>query len=148
MACEICGNIPQEKIIWENRDWVLFLSDDQSYLARSIVACKRHCPSLSDISNAEWESLLEAIQKYETAASCAFHPTNFNWSCLMNNAYQEEKPQSHVYWHVRPRYKKPLEVAGISFADPEFGKHYDPKKKKEVSPKVEQEIIAQLKAGM
>lgn len=49
----------------------------------------------------------------------------FNWMYFMNNVYQEENPNPHVHWHVRPRYKNPVLFDGQEFTDPDFGKNYD-----------------------
>ena len=47
----------------------------------------------------------------------------FNWSCLMNNAYQVSPAKPQVHWHFRARYENTVNFAGQMFTDPNFGHH-------------------------
>jgi diadenosine tetraphosphate (Ap4A) HIT family hydrolase len=61
----------------------------------------------------------------EAAARRAFGAVGFNWTALMNTAFQRDPPNPHVHLHFRPRYAQPVEFHGRMFEDAMFGYHYD-----------------------
>jgi diadenosine tetraphosphate (Ap4A) HIT family hydrolase len=63
----------------------------------------------------------------------------------MNNAFQEEPAHPHVHWHIFPRYKQAPVLAGITFDDPLYGHHYDPRAKRMVTDEVVEKIAEKLK---
>ena len=69
----------------------------------------------------------------------------FNWTCLMNNAYQEPSPNPHVHWHFRPRYKHAVNINGVEFNDSEFGHHYSRERNQTVTPETKQKILSKIK---
>ncbi len=133
-----------DNVIFETEYWNVFLSDEQTYLGRAVIELKRVSPNLSDVTEAEFADLHEVIKKYESAAAKAFGATMFNWSCLMNNAYQKKPPTPHVHWHCRPRYDHEVTFEGETFIDPNFGEHYDRAAKRVISKELEQKIIQAL----
>jgi diadenosine tetraphosphate (Ap4A) HIT family hydrolase len=58
----------------------------------------------------------------------------------MNHAFKAEPFNPHVHWHIYPRYKTSVEVAGVVFDDPLFGSHIDEDKVNMVSDEVLDEI--------
>lgn len=135
-----------ELTIFETLHWkVLLRADDQTYLGRAAVVCKRLAHSIPELTDEEWADLKRVIARYEAACKQTFGATMFNWSCLMNEAYQHQPPVPHVHWHVRPRYMKPVTLAGLKFTDEKFGHHYERKTNREVSDQAAKEIIAELK---
>jgi diadenosine tetraphosphate (Ap4A) HIT family hydrolase len=99
---------------------------DQTYLGRSVVVLKReNCGDLAELTKEEMLDFLELVGRLENAFRKAFNATMFNWSCLMNLAYQNVPPDPHVHWHFRPRYDHTVTFFGLDFIDPNFGKHYD-----------------------
>lgn len=119
MKCENCKHLKNESycILFENSDWRIVLrEDDQEYLGKAVVTLKSHKPRLSDLTNDEWLNFKEIVQWYETAMSRAFVPTHFNWACLMNNA-AGRSDETHVHFHVTPRYRQPIELFGQIFTD-------------------------------
>lgn len=132
--CPHCNSSEDEVgFIFSNKYWRAFVADEQSYLGRCIVELKEHKNSLSDLSSEEWLSLSEIISMVELAIRKTFNADLFNWTCMMNNAYQESDPIPHVHWHVRPRYSKKVEFGGKVYSDPEFGQHYNRDRKEKAS---------------
>ncbi len=64
----------------------------------------------------------------------------------MNQAYQVDPPVPHVHFHVRPRYKQPVEFQGIVFEDREFGEHYAPTKRTLLPRAVQTALVLHLRA--
>lgn len=131
-----------ERTIFETPYWKVILRiDDQTYLGRAVVVCTRSVPSLPELTAAEWTDLKQVITGYEAACKLAFGATMFNWTCLMNEAYQHQPPDPQVHWHVRPRYEKTVNIAGELFTDERYGHHYERKTNRLVPDKVAQKII-------
>jgi diadenosine tetraphosphate (Ap4A) HIT family hydrolase len=132
--------------ILETDHWrVILRTDDQTYLGRTVVVCKRVVPSLPELTEEEWTDLKQVMTSYEAACKKAFGATMFNWTCLMNDAYQHLPPDPSVHWHVRPRYKQLVQFAGETFEDTAFGHHYERRTNRHVSDDVAKEIIQAIK---
>lgn len=115
----------KEGLIFETKSWFVVLAEEQTYLGYCIVVLKRgECGDLADVTPEELLDFLQVVKKFEAALRKAFDVTMFNWSCLMNNAYQVDPPAPHVHWHVKPRYDHAVEFEGEIFEDPNFGNHY------------------------
>jgi pimeloyl-ACP methyl ester carboxylesterase/diadenosine tetraphosphate (Ap4A) HIT family hydrolase len=140
-GCEMCALLapgarflggPLESddlIVHESESFVVYVHPgDQRYLGRCVVVLKRHAPSLAALSPAEWDDLQAVIEVMEDAARGAFGAVNFNWTCLMNNAFREDPPRPHVHLHFRPRYATAVEFQGSWYEDARFGEHYDREK--------------------
>ena len=138
----------KNNLIYETEYWNVILVDSQYDLGRIMVDIKRDVGALRNLTSEEWEDFRENIVvKLENALMKAFGAEMFNWSCLMNNAYKPhiEKPHPHVHFHLRGRYRNPVEFAGETFVDEEFGHHYDRRKEQEVSPEVFDKIAEEIK---
>jgi diadenosine tetraphosphate (Ap4A) HIT family hydrolase len=124
----------EEVVILETNFWKAILNENQSYLGRCIVVLKRSCGNMSDITTEEWLDFHEnVLKKLESTFKKAFGATMFNWTCLMNFAYQEKIPKPQVHWHFKPRYDHEVEFAGENFQDLEFAHHYSLTREKIVS---------------
>ncbi len=88
---------------------------------------------------------LKVIKILERATKQAFKATMFNWTCLMNNAYQSKNPKPQIHWHFRPRYSHKVKFEKEVFDDKEFGHHYNRAKKKIVSESIQNKIIEIIK---
>jgi diadenosine tetraphosphate (Ap4A) HIT family hydrolase len=147
--CEVCAVLQQPGVrLFETDLWVVDLARDQGYLGRSFVTLKRHCGNLADLTPDEWLELHVAIRRFEAAVRHALGAELFNWSCLMNNAYQHPQPKPHVHWHARPRYRQAVEVANHKFVDPQFGFHYDNNQVLPVDPSVQTAIAGKITAAL
>lgn len=124
--CDWCNLSEKEKqyLVCETAFWSVFLSDEQDYIGRCILVSKRHCGSLSELTEEEWEELRQLIRKVETCFKTVLGATLCNWSCLMNSFYKNPLPDPHLHIHVRPRYDGPVTVNGRTYIDSEFGHHY------------------------
>lgn len=139
----------KEILLWETNCWRIILHSDQKYLGRAVIVLKRDpCGSLSGLLPAEWLDLSEnVIPPYESAIKKALGAELFNWSCLMNLAYQNTPPDPHVHWHVKPRYRHPIEIGGVAFVDEKFGHHYEPGTTQLVSTELMEEISSRIQAA-
>jgi diadenosine tetraphosphate (Ap4A) HIT family hydrolase len=113
----------RDEPMWETEHWKVILAEDQTFLGRGVISLKRRpCTSLSELRDEELVDLKQnVIIPYEAAVKSAFGAELFNWSCFMNFAYRNTPPDPHVHWHVRPRYRNPVEFAGEHFVDEWFG---------------------------
>lgn len=128
--------------IFETSFWLVKIyKNDQIYLGRSYVILKRACGDLADITTEELLDFHEIVKKYELAFRKAFGAVMFNWTCLMNSAYQNNPPDPQVHWHVRPRYDKPVEFGGELFTDKVFGHHYERNTERSISEELKSQII-------
>lgn len=135
----------RKDFITETKYWEIYLNSDQYYLGRCVVACKREVPAMSELSDEEWQDFIKLVKKIESGFKKAFGATMFNWTCLMNSAYQEKDPHPWVHWHLRPRYAKPVKFAGLTFKDEEFGHHYARSTESPVPSDIEKQIISKAK---
>ncbi|MDO8537514.1 MAG: HIT family protein [archaeon] len=149
MDCDSCKYANNKiDLIFETNHWRIFLASDQTYLGRSIVDCKRHASSLSDLSKDEWLDFAEVVKKFEKAIKKSFNADLFNWSSLMNHAYQQKPFNPHVHFHVRPRYEKEASFAETIFKDTNFGKHYDRVMHTEIPVEIRKKIIEKIKKNL
>ena len=124
--CDWCNLSEEDKQlqVYESSLWSVFLSDEQDCIGRCILVLKRHCGSMSEMTDEEWEELRSLVCKVETCLKTVLGATLCNWSCLMNSFYKESDPDPHLHIHVRPRYDKPVIINGNTYIDSEFGHHY------------------------
>ena len=109
------------------------------------MALKRHCGSMSELTDDEWEELRNLVCKVEACLKTVLGATLCNWSCLMNNFYKEAAPNPHIHIHVRPRYDKPIMLNESIYTDSEFGHHYALKKSGVIPAKDKEEVFIRLK---
>ena len=132
-------------MLYETRFWKIILSNEQSYLGRCVILLKRDCKELSKLTSEEWLDFHQNIvKKLESTFKKAFDATMFNWSCLMNDAYQAEDPKPYVHFHFRPRYNHDVKFAGEEFRDPDFAHHYNRERKDFVSNKLRKKIFDEV----
>ncbi len=119
--CEYCALGGYGELLLETRHWLIYLAPSQRYLGTCVVALKRSKTDLNQLKKEEWIEFGDIVHVMELALSELLKPTLFNWSCFKNSAFRNENPQPEIHWHFIPRYKKPVNFAGISFIDPDFG---------------------------
>lgn len=122
--CEICPilathNNGKDIQIIETEKWRVVLDPNQQFLGKAFVTLLEHKTSLSDLNEADWRDFEILVKRLETALKKAFQPTHFNWSCLMNLAAMSGQ-ETHVHWHIHPRYDKSVTVAGETFEDTQW----------------------------
>ena len=148
--CSWCNLSEEDKQfqVYESALWSVFLSDEQDYIGRCILVLKRHCGSMSELTDDEWEELRKIVYKVETCLKASLGATLCNWSCLMNSFYKESDPNPHLHIHVRPRYDKPVMINGSTYIDSEFGHHYAKSKRGSIPVKDKKEVFHLLKEWM
>ena len=146
-ACIWCNLSEEDKQfqLCESKSWYVFLSDEQDYIGRCILVLKRHCNSLSELKDDEWDELRDLIGKVEECLKTVLGATLCNWSCLMNSFYKEPAPDPHLHIHVRPRYARPVALGGNAYTDGEFGHHYAPHKSGRIPAEDKEEVFIRLK---
>lgn len=129
-TCNWCTLSDDDKkwLLMENTNWSVYLADEQDYIGRCILVLNRHCGCLSELTDREWMDLKHIIGRLENCFKTVLGAELCNWSCLLNDFYKKAAPNPHLHLHVRPRYKVPVSLNGIPYADEEFGHHYDPRK--------------------
>ena len=104
--------------------WSVQVHQDQSYLGRCVIWCKRRdAEDLADANENEQQELFKVLQDIRKATKSAFNAEWLNYSFLGNEA-------RHLHGHFIPRYSSPREFNGIVFTDEQWGKNpYKGKKK-------------------
>lgn len=145
--CDWCSLSEEDKrfLLCESRSWSVFLSDEQDYIGRCILVLKRHCNSLSELTDDEWGELRDLICELEACLKAVLGATLCNWSCLMNSFYKAAEPDPHLHIHVRPRYDKPVILNGRAYTDGEFAHHYALKKSGAIPSEDREEVFSRLK---
>ena len=119
--CEICPilathNGGQDVQIIQTAKWRVVLDSNQQVLGKAFVTLLEHKTSLSDLDEEDWRDFELLVKRLESAVRQAFLPSHFNWSCLMNIAAMNGQ-ETHVHWHVHPRYARPVAIANEVFED-------------------------------
>ena len=122
--CEICPilashNDGKDVQVIETDVWRVVLDPNQRFLGKSFVTLLDHKQALSDLSSADWQDFHTLVQRLEGALRSAFAPNHFNWSCLMNIAAMNGQ-ETHVHWHIHPRYAAPVSFSGEVFEDTQW----------------------------
>lgn len=126
----------------EYKHWFLILNHEQEFLGRSILVLKNHKTDEFDLTNVEVMEKHEAYRQWREAVRSAFNPDKINQSQLGNEEYIHK---GHIHWHFVPRYRRPIEFAGVKFfSDSEESQRIDYSKvqKREIYPV---EIRAKIK---
>ena len=66
-TCDWCNLSEEDKQfkVYESKSWSVFLSDEQDYIGRCILVLNRHCNSLSELKDDEWDELRNLVCKVE-----------------------------------------------------------------------------------
>jgi diadenosine tetraphosphate (Ap4A) HIT family hydrolase len=138
-----------EALIFETPYWQVLLSRDQTYFGRCYIPLKRSCGDLALLTSEEVLDFHQyVVGPLEQIFRGAFNATMFNWSCLMNNAYQVPDPKPQVHWHFRPRFAQPVVLDGFHYKDPNFGHHYLSTDDTVLESALRQQVIATLQTHL
>ena len=145
--CEWCSLSEEDKQfqVYESKAWSVFLADEQDFIGRCILVLRRHCGSMSDLTEDEWDELRRLVCKVESCLKAVLGAALCNWSCLMNHFYKEAAPDPHLHIHVRPRYDKPVMLNGRNYTDREFGHHYALNRSGIIPAEDREEVFIRLK---
>ena len=145
--CSCCNLTDEDRkyLLYENQYWSVYLADEQDYVGRCIVVSRRHCASLAELDEAEWNNLRVVIQMVEGCLKELLGADVCNWSCLLNDFYKASEPDPHLHMHCRPRFRKPVIINGNEYTDEEFGHHYAPHKKTQLQDADRESLFMTLK---
>ena len=137
--CPLCP--PTRGVVLGNDHWTLVLNDNQATLGRVFFALNRHETDIAHLTDAEVLSLWAFVRETKAALTALFAPDHFNYMFLMNLT-------PHVHFHIFPRYAQPREFRGQSFADSQYGDHYDPHESRALDAGAEEALIAALRHAL
>ena len=118
---EIYGELPQ---LVDSGIWRVELNPNQQHLGRTFVGLREHKPDLANLTEEEFLDFRRIVISLEVGVRAAFQADLFNWMCLMNNAKRDNQ-DTHVHWHVVPRYSAPVEFNGHIYTDDAWPRQYN-----------------------
>lgn len=129
-------------LIKDYKYWTVYAHDNQGYLGRCYVWCKREdALDLPDANKEEQAELFLILRELEEALLKIFKPDILNYSFLGNGTH-------HLHGHVIPRYSKQIEFEGSTFVDKYWGHNYKSDREFVTTPKVLQTVISELKNAL
>ena len=98
--------------------WDVYIHDNQGYIGRCYVWCKRSdALDLTDSTYEEREELFEILKELKESIKRSFNADWFNYSFLGNET-------RHLHCHLVPRYESNREYMGTHFKDTLYGHNY------------------------
>ena len=137
--CTLCP--PRRGVVLLNDSWTLVVNDNQATLGRVFFALNRHETDAAMLSDLEVLSLWAFIRATKAALTVLFAPDHFNYMFLMNLT-------PHVHFHLFPRYVSTREFGGQTFADTNYGGHYDPDESRTLTADTEEQLISSLRHAL
>ena len=105
-------------LIRDYKHWLVNVHENQGYLGRCIIWCKREdALDLADATEDEQKELIKIISELREATKRAFQADWFNYAFLGNGT-------RHLHGHFIPRYSGIREFEGMTFADERWGHNY------------------------
>jgi len=108
----------EQNKIKDYKYWSVYAHENQSYLGRCVISCRRE--NASDLSEATTEEILEflqIIQDLKNALQKAFQADWFNYSFLGNE-------WRHLHCHLVPRYQTERTFESVIFKDQLWGHNW------------------------
>jgi len=128
-----------QNLVTEYEHWQVYVNENQSFLGRLIIWCKReNATDLADATPEEQHELFVVLHDMREALKKAFEPDWFNYSFLGNGT-------PHLHCHLVSRYATPRTFAGVTYVDDRFGKSYRTNHDFETSPELRAAVRDQLK---
>ncbi|MDD5433665.1 MAG: HIT domain-containing protein [Candidatus Pacebacteria bacterium] len=98
--------------------WEVYVHENQSYLGRCVIWCKReNALDLTDATIEEQEELFIILKDLRQAIKKVFQTDWFNYSFLGNSV-------RHLHCHLVPRYQEEKVFNGITFKDELWGRNW------------------------
>lgn len=110
--------------------WKVVLHPDQTVAGACLLGSRRHVAKVGELTTDEAADLFRLYATLEPVLERVIGADLVNLSCLRNWAYREVdpeppwsdgRPNPHVHWHVAPRYRDPVDIAGEAIVDVDFG---------------------------
>ena len=122
------------------KHWEIYIHENQGYLGRCVVWCKRNdALDLADATPEEQSELFLVLRDLREATKKVFQPDWFNYSFLGNET-------RHLHGHFIPRYAKPKTFMDIMFEDKLYGHNYKTDHSFETSAELLAEVKDKLKS--
>jgi diadenosine tetraphosphate (Ap4A) HIT family hydrolase len=129
-------------IIKEYEYWIIYLHQNQGYLGRCVIWCKREdALDLSDATLEEQKELFAILNELKKAVQKAFQPDWLNYSFLGNET-------RHLHAHFIPRYAQPKIYEGITFKDELYGHNYRTDHNVSIPDEIIEKIRGNIKEAM
>jgi diadenosine tetraphosphate (Ap4A) HIT family hydrolase len=126
-------------LIKEYKYWSIYIAQNQSYLGRCVVWCKREdALDMTDATEAEQQELFVVLNDLRIAVKKIFQPDWFNYAFLGNET-------RHLHGHFVPRYAVPKKFKEIIFEDKLWGHNYKTDASFKISDAVLLEIQTMIK---
>jgi len=117
-------------LIKEYKYWSVYIHENQSYLGRCVIWCKREdALDLTDATPEEQSELFLILNDFRIAMVNIFNPDWLNYYFLGNET-------RHLHGHLIPRYAKSVEFMGVVFEDKLWGHNYKTDKDFKISQNV------------
>ncbi|MFZ5392421.1 MAG: HIT family protein [Patescibacteria group bacterium] len=105
-------------LIKEYKYWGVYIHQNQNYLGRCVVWCKREdALDLADATAEEQKELFLVLGKLRTVTKKLFQADWFNYAFLGNET-------RHLHGHFIPRYASSRIFMGVNFEDKLWGHNY------------------------
>ena len=105
-------------LIKEYKYWLVNIHENQSYLGRCVVWCKRAgALDLTEATPEEQVELFIILTDLRRAVEKCFNPDWINYAFLGNEV-------RHLHGHLIPRYEKQKVFEGVTFTDERYGHNY------------------------
>ena len=115
-CCDIFEKFGGEASRYVSNDhWVVQVRPRQCTLGASVLIARRHALSLSGLSGPELAAFGAAVDELERRLRAAFGYDKINYLMLM-------MVDSHLHFHVLPRYAKTRSFGGFEWPDPGWPK--------------------------
>ena len=122
--------------------WSIYIYQNQSYLGRCIIWCKRgNALDLTDVTPEEREELFVILRKLKEALNKIFKPDWFNYAFLGNET-------RHLHCHLVPRYAANREFGGVTFKDERWGRNFQTDQNFIIPEKLIEEIRVKIKEAL
>ncbi len=129
-------------LIRDYKYWGVYIANNQSYLGRCVVWCKRiDALDLADATLDEQTELFKILFDLREANKIVFGADWFNYAFLGNDT-------RHLHGHFIPRYKSSKLFEGVEFKDEFYGHNYKTNKSfvipDELLEKIKNVLVKQL----
>ncbi|NCN51706.1 HIT family protein [archaeon] len=113
--CILCKLDENPTIIKPYKNWTTLINFKQPTLGSSLVVLNRHVDSLEGLSNEEREEYWDVIYGLGNSMRKSFQPDKINYLMLANL-------ESHVHYHIMPRYSSKRNFGGLEWEDKNYPK--------------------------
>ena len=126
-------------IVKEYRYWTVYVNEDQGFLGRCVVWCRREdALDLALSTPEEQKELFDILPAVRSALAQSFGATWFNYSFLGN-------VDRHLHCHLFPRYQSPVSFNGTVFTDLNYNENPS---KTGTTNKVSKEMLGAIRATL